>query len=255
MTTRTVTDLLADLRDRADIEEMTIRHSDTRLCRYLTQSCRALRSELTAAGFSGLLDWSSPTALPTAPPTTGENFLEVAWPPTAIEILGFDVNLGSGASSRWYPLRRMSIGERREYAGLSGRPDAFLIRTIPKEDTPADTGLSEGAIQVYPASALGLEYRIQYLPEFPELAASPGTAVVNGFDGDWLEWVLWDAAVKVAYKDDEDDAGGGGLYVKATTERDRVKARIVTNINRVNRAGPITPFRADRRGLGYRVRS
>ncbi len=255
MTTRTVTELLADLRDRADIEEMTIRHTDARLCRYLTQSLRALRAELTAAGFSGLLDWSSPTALPTTPPTTGENFLEVSWPATAVEILGFDVNLGTGASSRWYPLQRISIGERRNFYPNAGHPQAFLIRTIPKEDTPADTDLSTGAIQVYPASALGLQYRIQYLPEYPELTATPGTQVVNGFDGDWLEWVLWDAAVKVAYKDDEDDLSPGNLFVKATTERDRVKARILTNINRVNRAGPVTPFRADTRRWPMRVRS
>lgn len=253
MTTRTVTELIADLRDRADIEEMDVRHTDARLTRYLTQSCRALRSELTAAGFSGLLDWSAPTVLPTAPPTTGESFLEVAWPPTAVEILGFDVNLGSGSTSRWYSLKRMGVAERRDFYGTSGHPLGFLIRTIPKEDTPADTDLSVGAIQVYPASTLGLEYRVIYLPEFPELAATPGTAVVGGFDGDWLEWVLWDAAVKVAYKDDEDD--GGGLYVKATTERDRVKARIVTNINRVNRAGAITPRRAGNGGPRYRTRA
>jgi hypothetical protein len=253
VTTRTVTDLIADLRDRADIEEMTIRHTDARLCRYLTQSCRALRAELTAAGFSGLLDWSTPAALPTAPPITGENFLEVSWPSGAVEILGFDVNLGSGAGSRWYTLRRMSIAERRDYYGTAGHPQGFLIRTIPKEDTPADTDLSTGAIQVYPASTLGLEYRIQYLPEYPELSATPGTQVVQGFEGDWLEWVLWDAAVKVAYKDDEDD--GGGLYVKATQERDRVKARIATNINRVNRVGPIVPRRVGGGSIGYRTRS
>jgi hypothetical protein len=255
MTTRTVTELLADLRDRCDIEEMTIRHTDARLCRYLTQSLRAMRAELTAAGFSGLLEWSTPATLPTAPPVTGENFLEVAWPPTAIEILGFDVNLGTGAGSRWYPLRRISIGERREFYPSAGHPIAFLIRSVPKEATPAVTALDAGAIQVYPASTLGLQYRVQYMPEYPELSASPGTQVVNGFEGDWLEWVLWDAAVKVAYKDDEDDPGGGALYVKATTERDRVKARIVTNINRVNRAGPITPFRAGRGAAPYRVRS
>lgn len=252
MTTRTVTDLIADLRDRADIEEMAVRHTDARLCRYLTQSCRALRAELTAAGFSGLLDWSTPAALPTSPPITGENFLEVDWPSGAVEILGFDVNLGSGAGSRWYPLRRMSIGERRDYYGTNGHPQGFLIRTLPKEDTPADASLSAGAIQVYPASTLGLEYRIQYLPEFPELAASPGTQVVGGFDGDWLEWVLWDATVKVAFKDDEDD--GGGLYAKAAAERDRVKARIVTNINRVNRAGPIVPRRSGGGGSFMRTR-
>lgn len=251
MTTRTVTELLADLRDRADIEEMTVRHTDARLARYLTQSLRALRAELTAAGFSGLLDWSSPTALPTSPPTTGENFLEVSWPTGAVQILGFDVNLGTGAGSRWYPLRRMSIGERRDYYGTTGHPQGFLIRSVPKEDTPADTDLSTGAIQVYPASTLGLEYRIQYLPEYPELSASPGTAVVQGFEGDWLEWAIWDAAVKVAYKDDEDD---GVLYGKATSERDRVKARIVTNINRVNRAGSLSPRRAGTGWVGYRTR-
>ena len=106
--------------------------------------------------------------------------------------------------------------------------------------------LEAGAIQIYPASTLGLEYRVQFMPEFPELAASPGTQLVQGFDGDWLEWILWDAAVKVAYKDDEDD-GGGSLYGKATTERDKVGARIFTNINRVNRAGPVKPYRADSR--------
>ena len=254
MTTRTVTELIADLRERADIEEMAIRHPDARLARYLTQSLRVMRAELTAAGFTGLLEWSTPVALPTAPPVVGENFLEVVWPPTAIEILGFDVNLGTGASSRWYPLRRMSIGERREFYPSAGHPQGFLIRSIPKEATPAVTALDAGAIQVYPASTLGLEYRIQYMPEYPELTATPGTQVVNGFEGDWLEWVLWDAAVKVAYKDDEDDLSQGNLFVKATTERDRVKARIVTNINRVNRAGPITPFRAGGR-MPYRVRS
>jgi hypothetical protein len=233
---------------------MELRHDDDRLCRYLTQSCRGLRAELTAASFSGLLDWSSPQALPVSPPDVGENFLEVDWPATAIEILGFDVNLGTASAGRWYSLRRMSIGERRNYFGAQGHPEAFLIRSLPKEETPATDTLSTGAIQVYPNSSLGLDYRIQYLPEFPELVASPGTQLVQGFDGDWLEWVLWDAAVKVAYKDDEDD-GSASLYVKATTERDRVKARIVTNINRVNRAGPIVPHRTGNGFRGYRVRT
>jgi hypothetical protein len=222
---------------------MLIRHTDAHLCRYLTQSCRGVRAELLSAGCSGLLDWSTPTALPTAPPT-GESFLEVVWPPTAISIHGFDVNLGSSASPRWYPLDRIEAGDRRRYFGSQGQPDAFRIRSIPKETTPATTALDAGAIEVYPHSALGLLYRVLYLAEYPTLTETPGTQVVNGFDGDWLEWILWNAAVMVAYKDDEDDPGGGALYVKATTERDRIKARIVTNITRLNRAGPIVPFRS-----------
>lgn len=232
---------------------MLIRWPDATLAHYLSQSLRAVRAELTAASFSGLLDWSSPASLPVAPPDVGENFLEVAWPPTAIEILGFDVNLGVGATSRWYPLRRMSIAERRDYFGAQGHPEGFLIRSIPKENTPMTGALQVGAIQVYPNSTLGLQYRIQYLPEYPELAVAPGTDPINGFEGDWLELALWDAAVKVAYKDDEDD-GPGSLYIKATTERERVKQRVVTNINRVNRAGPITPKRQGSNFRGYRIR-
>lgn len=245
MTARSVSDLLGDLRDRCDIEEMPTRHTDDRLCRYITQSCRGLRNQLTADGFSGFLDWSDPTALPTSPPTAGEYFLEVDWPATAIEIFGFDVNRGTSSGPDWDPLERITIGERRKYR-CQGVPKAFLIRSLPKEATPAADTLEAGAIQVYPSSTLGLDYRVQYMPEFPELSAAAGNTTVQGFDGDWLEWILWDAAVKVAYKDDEDD-GGGSLYGKATTERDKVAARIFTNINRVNRAGPVKPYRADSR--------
>lgn len=254
MTTRTVTELIADLRDRCDIEEMPLRHTDARLCRYLTQSLRGVRAELLVAGFSGLLDWSSPTALPTAAPA-GESFLQVAWPAGAISIHGFDVNQGSASSPLWYPLVRLSVDDRRKYFGASGMPDGYLLSSIPKEDTPADTDLSTGEIQVYPPSALGLLYRVLYFRVYPELSAAPGTQVVQGFDGDWLEWALWDAAVKVAYKDDEDDPGGGALYAKATAERDRVRGRFITTINRVNRGGPIIPPRHAGTGVrGYRGR-
>lgn len=240
-TTRLVSELITDVRDRSDTLDMLIRHPDATIMRYLTQSLRALRNELTAAGFSGLLEWSSPAALPTAPPITGENFLEVTWPADAVEILGFDVNLGPTTTGLWYPLRTMTLGQRRDFYGQQGRPEAFLIRSVPREATPPATVLdaTTGMIQVYPQSTLGLSYRIQYLQAFPELTST--SSVVQGFDGDWVEWAVWDAAIKVLFKDDEMDPTQDQ---KAVREREMVKNRIMVNINRVNRAGPIQPSRS-----------
>jgi hypothetical protein len=244
--TRLASELITELRDRADLVDMEVRHPDATLLRYLTQSLRALRNELTAAGFTGLLDWSTSAALPTAPPVTGENFLEVAWPTEAVEIHGFDVNSGS----RWYPLARLSLGERRDFLGHEGPPQAFLIRSLPKETQASSTAIdtNTGKIQVYPHSSTGLSYRIQYLAAYPELTSV--THIVQGFDGDWIEWVLWDATIKALFKDDEMDPSQDQ---KAVREREMVKGRIITNINRVNRAGAIVPSRRSG-GISRRVR-
>lgn len=236
MTTRTLTLLRDDLRDRADVQGMTTRHTDAELNRYLLQSARGLRSWMTAEGFSAFLEGTTPTALPTAPPVTGESFLEVAWPSDAVSIHGVDVNEGPTTLGRWYELQPIQFGKRRDYSHVIGcRPEAWLIRTLPKE-TPAAT-LSAGALQIYPASTMGLSYRIWYLPELPDLTND--AHVFAGFDGDWIEWILWDAAIKVLYKDLDDAADSEGDQ-RAVRERGLVGDRIKTNINRVQRAGSIS---------------
>lgn len=236
MTTRTLALLREDLRDRSDTQGMTARHTDAELNRYLLQSARGLRSWMTSAGFSAFLEATTATALPTAPPVTGETFLEVAWPSTALSIHGVDVNEGPAALGRWYELEPIQFARRREYSLIIGeQPQAWLIRTLPKE-TP-DTTLTAGVIQIYPASTLGLSYRIWYLPELPDLTTEGH--VFQGFDGDWLEWILWDAAIKVLYKDLDDAADSEGDQ-RAQRERGIVQQRITTNINRIQRAGSVS---------------
>lgn len=249
MTTRLASELIDDLIDLADLIDMPVRHPRARLLRYITVSLRALRAELTRAGFSGLLDWTTPAALPTAPPTVGENFLEVAWPASAVSIHGIDVNMGTGASSRWYALETMSLAERRDWYGTNGLPRAWLLRSLPKEHATPTTALdtNSGKIQIYPASTLGLEYRALYLPAYPELTSE--THVVQGFDGDWIQWALWNAAIMALFKDDEMDPSQDQ---KAVRERDMILQRILTNINRTNRAAPIQPTRAG--GVSFRRR-
>jgi hypothetical protein len=248
MTTRTGTELIDDLIDRADLSDMEVRHPRARLLQYINVSLAAVRAELTRGGFSGLLDWSTPAALPTTPPVTGQNYLEVSWPTRAVSIHGVDVNAGSsGAGAAWYPLDTMVLAERRTWYGTQGPPRAFLIRSLPRETSPSSAALdtTTGKIQIFPASTLGLEYQVIYLPEFPPLTVE--AHIVQGFDGDWLEWALWNAAILALFKDDEMDPSQDQ---KAVREREMVGQRMLTNITRTNRAGPIQPHRAG--GIRFR---
>lgn len=242
MTTRTGAQLIDALIDLADLIDMEVRHPRATLLRYINVSLAAVRAELTRGGFTGLLDWSTPTALPTAPPVTGQNYLEVAWPSNAVSIHGVDVNAGTtGAGAAWYSLDTMVLAERRKWYQTQGRPQAFLIRTLPRETNPSSTALdtATGKIQIYPASTLGLEYQVIYLPEFSPLTGE--THLVQGFDGDWIQWALWNAVILALFKDDEMDPSQDQ---KATRERAIIGERMLVNINRLNRAGPIQPTRA-----------
>lgn len=250
MTTKTGTQLIDELIDLADLTDMEVRHPRATLLGYINTSLAAVRAELTRGGFTGLLEWSTPAALPTAPPVTGQNYLEVSWPTGAVSIHGVDVNYGSsGSGARWGALDTMVLAERRRWYGTQGPPQAFLIRTLPRETRPSSTALdtNTGKIQIFPASTLGLEYQVIYLPEFPPLTAE--AHLVHGFDGDWLQWALWNAAILALFKDDEMDPTQDA---KAVRERSIIGERMLVNINRVNRAGPIQPTRAG--GLHFRRR-
>jgi hypothetical protein len=233
MTTRTVGELTYDLRERADLRGQTLRHPDSQLRRLLTQSLRACRAWVTRAVSDTFIVGSAPVALPTSAPTAGEQFLEVAFPPTAVSVLGIDTNVGG----RWVELEPVRFMQRRDFqSGSASRPRAYSIRTLPSE-TPATT-LTAGAIQIYPLVTTGLSYRIWYLPEFPEL--EDPDHVVSGFDGDWLEWALWDSTIKLAAEDDDSQ----NVDQIATRERQIVQDRVIAGAVRIQRAGPIAPTRS-----------
>ncbi len=232
MTTRTVGELTDDLRERADLRGQTLRHPDSQLRRLLTQSLRSCRAWVTRTVSDTFIVGTTPAALPTAAPTTGEQFLEVAFPSAAVSVLGLDVNFGGC----WDPLDPVRFMQRREFQRSASRPRAYSIRTLPSE-TPATT-LSAGAIQIYPLVTTGLSYRIWYLPEYPEL--EDPDHLVSGFDGDWIEWALWDATIKLAAEDDDSQ----NVDAIATRERTIVQDRVTATAVRIQRAGAIQPTRA-----------
>ncbi len=231
MTTRKVGELTGDLRERADLRGQTKRHTDAELRRKLTQSLRACRAWVTRAVADTFIEGTAPAALPTTAPVTGEQYLEVAYPSDAVDIHGIDVNY----SGVWDPLDPVRFTERRRFQGVS-RPRFYCLRTLPHE-TPGTT-LTAGAIQIYPLVTTGLDYRIWYLPEFPELVDPDH--IVSGFDGDWLEWALWDATIKCAAEDDDSQ----NVDQIAVREREMVKDSVLAQAIRIQRSGPIEPRRS-----------
>lgn len=231
MTTRTVTLLVADLRQRADLRGQTTRHPDSDLKQSLLQSLRSLRSLVTRAGGPFFIVGSTPGPLPTAPSPASETFLEVPWPDGAVSIHGVDVLV----STVWCPLNPVQFAARRDYQGIGGRPRAFHVRALPVEN-PGQVALTAGVIQLYPSDTQGLSYRVWYVPELVDLADGD---LVQCYDGDWLEWVLWDSVIKYAAEDDDVQ----NVDQVATRERAIVEQRIVGALQSAASPEPISPRR------------
>jgi hypothetical protein len=163
---------------------------------------------------------------------------------------GYYDSLGEGPRASLRPddgeeFDPMSLVARRNYFANESVPRAWITRTLPREATAGATSLDAGKIQIYPASTLGLEYQVLYFPEYPALTTE--THVVQGFDGDWIEWALWNAAIMALFKDDEMDPSQDQ---KAVRERGIIGERMLVNINRTQRAAPIPPTRHG--GIAFR---
>lgn len=237
-------EIIARVLYEADAEQMEVRHPRDRLLALLTQSCRSCINMLIKNGHAEeRLTWGASAALPTTAADSGaESFLEVAWPSNAVQIFGVDILRASNA--RWYSLKRIEVGDRRQYECRQGQePDAYLIQAMPRT-TPASSGaanpITAGVIQIYPASTLGRTYRLITLDHFP--AITKPSHQIYGFDGDAIEWITWDMVIKVLFRDDEADPS---QEAKALRERAMAQDRLSTNVASAAR-GAILPKRRRR---------
>lgn len=230
---KTVDEILTHVREQADIVSLTDRHTDAMLVRMFNLSWRELRTRLSNAGFSYFLQATSAAALPTSVAVSGEQYLEVDYPTSAVGIYGFDVGIGD----RWVPLRQGSFAERRDYQDryattrLSKAPEVFVVRTVPVEST---TSLTAGKIMLFPADTTGKDYRIWYLPVWGDIAAADaGDHVVYGHDI-WFNWVVLDMCIRVHRRDNDSD---GALASEERAQQELWQA-IVRAVRNVESAGP-----------------
>lgn len=232
---RTLTVLLADVREAGDIEGLTDRHPDAQLIKWINLCWRRLRTKLAQAGMPGLTTPTTIAALPTTPPVTTEQYLEVSWPDGAVGVYGVDVLLGQ----RWTPLHPMSFAQRRDFQdrGATGdAPSHWLPLTLPAEST---TTITAGKIGLFPLCTGGVNYRIWYLPVWVDITT--GANVFYGHDL-WFEWLIQTVVRRIAQKDDD----AQNTLAEAVQVQAEVWREITKSIQLMNAAEPIRRVRRGR---------
>lgn len=178
--TRTLTQLLADVRYLADIEGQTARHPDTNITRELNQSIatyRRARPEWFAQFATGTLVAGQDTLPAPSSPVVALDTID--------NILRLSVTLQDSSTVVLQPFQSL---ERYDYASpilLSGQPVAYR---------------REGAnIVLVPKPATATAYQLLYLPQSTDLAL--GTDVFDPVLGGGEQWVTYDAALRIAARD------------------------------------------------------
>lgn len=241
--TITLATFLTHVREHGDLEDITDRHSDAQLVRWINLAWRLLRTKVTNAGFSYFLEPTTAAALPTAPAVAGEQYLEVNYPTGAVGVYGFDVQIGG----IWVPLKPGSFASRRDYQSRSGAvggaPTHYIVRSVAKEST---TTVTSGKIMVYPLATGGYDHIIWYLPVWNDIAAANTTHVFYGHDI-WFDWAIQDVVRRAAQKDDDSQ----NTLQEARVRQAELWADIKRAIQNMQLAEPITPRRVVRRGRRY----
>lgn len=236
---RTLSVLLADVREAADIEGLTDRHPDATLIKWINLEWRRLRGKLVGVGMPGLTVPTAIAALPTSPPVSTEQYLEVNWPDNAVGVYGIDVLLGS----RWVPLAPMSFAQRRDfqnYGSVESAPTHWLPLTLPAEST---TTITVGKIALFPLATGGVNYRIWYLPAWTDITNT--SHVFYGHDT-WLSWLIQAVVRRVAQKDDD----AQNTLAEAIRQQEEIWQEIKRSVQHMNLAQPVQRVRASRNGRG-----
>lgn len=191
--TRTLTQLIAEVRDRADIEGS--QHiTDAQITRYINQSGAALHAKLVDFDQDEFVEISTGPCL--APESDGATHVEM--PAYRVLVVSASIN---GVDTR---LDRFNWTERpgATDAGRSGPP--HMYRWVGNE------------IVIVPPLPTGTTVTVYSIGAFVDMSA--GSDTYDGRDG-WEEWVVWDAAIKCLVKEESDAR-------QAMAERDAVFARI-----------------------------
>ncbi len=234
--TRTLSILIADVREAAGIEDLTDLHPDATLIKWINKSWRLFRTKMSNAGFTFFITTTTPAALPTTPASTGEQYMEIDFPAGAVAVFGIDVNVGT----EWYPMTPGSFATRRDYQGsLIGRtvPHTYIVRTMAVEST---TTVTVGKIMLLPVTSQAALYRIWHLPVWADITNT--SYVFYGHDA-WFEWLVNDVVERVAQKDDDSD----NTYKIATLRKAEAWETIKRAVSNINLNQPIQRTRITRR--------
>jgi len=231
--TRTLTNLLTDVRWQADQLGATLRHDDASLTRAINQSIQRYREWLSEQGSPLYLvpHAGTLTVGPTAPYAYGTIDMS-GWSPTPLHVYSMEVTV----SGRVCDVPSIPFEHRNHYQGRYGEPWAGQQNGV-----PAGFFRYQSTLGVVPPAGSSYAYTVWYMPQLADLV-NPNDA----FDGvaGWEEWLVWDVMVKIIVRDVTPEQFG-----MATSERDRIQAEI---LQRLRQDRPSVSRRQDVRGSRQR---
>jgi len=193
--TRTLAQLRAEVRQRADIENDP-HITDAEVDRFINQSCAGLHSAIVDAG-SGFYTKSTTGTL-----TSGSETL--ALPANTYRVVKFAVQV----SGVWRSIRRATMekfvdGLNAATWGMPSWPTAYII-------------IDGNTMTFSPIPDSAYPYRVLYVRSFFDMS---GDSDVFDGEGGWEEWVVLDAAIKCVTKEE-------GSITDLQAERGQVWTRI-----------------------------
>lgn len=182
--TVTLTQLLLDVRNQADIVGATARHDDTLLTRLINQSIQRFRERLSVEGVQHYL--TNTTGLLTAGVTSPYPFSVLdlsAAAPNIVRTYSVDIDIGGVLKT----LHHVQFDERSRYCGS-------LITAEPIAWCHIQTTL----LAIMPAPSFEYQYTVWYLPKLADLTAGADT-----FDGvaGWEDFIVWDVVSRLVVRD------------------------------------------------------
>ncbi len=230
--TRTVTEMIADVRYRANIEGETARHPDANLQRLINESWQELRELVSDAGYpfylkakSGTLTVGAMTPDAVSDATMKAGFGTLPLPADCLRVYGVDLQI-DGALVELEPLAFERRNAYQSGSTREGKPIGFYPYDMGVEST---TSVTAGSLAIMPAPNSAYKYTLWYLPVWTDISS---TSVFNGFSG-WEQWVIWDVTVKVTARDNDRQK----IFEIAQIERGREQARLLSSAT-AQKAGP-----------------
>lgn len=226
--TRTLAQLRAEVRDRADIENS--QHiTDAQINRYVNQSAAALHAMLVEACEDYFVTGEGTTAPAPAVSAAGEGSTEIALQATFYKIVAVEAEINGWKTrlQRWVWQTHAALAE----VSVGNAPHYYRI--------------ANNNYVIQPPLTTGTPVRTYYVPAFVDLVADADT--YDGRDG-WEEWVVLDAAIKCLLKEESD-------IRPFVAERDALLARIMQqmqtrDLGRPDRVQDVTGWLTDDTEIG-----
>jgi len=231
--TRTLTQLLADVRWQADQIGATLRHTDADLTRAINQSIQRWREWVSEQGNPLYLTPHSGTLTvgPTAPFAFGTLDM-TGFSPTPVHVYQFEVTV----NGQVLDVPQIPFEHRNQYQGVFGPTPTGSTQSIP-------VGFFRfgNVLGIVPPPQSAYPYTAWFMGLAADLVS--GSDSFDGIAG-WEEWISWNVLVKILVRD-RDPA----VYATATTERDRLQTEFS---QRLRQDRPSVTKRYDLRGMRHR---